>query len=837
MSCDGYPTAQTAKTFNQDAITTNEMVTLEQDRTNPASDGKTKKTMWGIENDATIQRENIENLAETQRKNIETTFAAQFAYKRIGNISAYVGDTLQEAEKLNSYQYPDDSGEWYGPVQSQTFPITIPADPTSSNDWALVNALTSESLSLYTDIVYKASGVRSAVENMVALAKVGSTSTIDGVSYFRKSTSSNSIDDFQQMTGITPAAFKLTSDSDRIEAWLENGGLMMLDKDYIIDRIIDVTPKNPINLLYGDGRIIVDASVTNTDASNQDGSIIQINGNGNKLKSGGLVHKGNFVSCLSLINFTGNNNRTDGFEAGFEQKHTPVEGEQYRGTAIRFIGDSNTSKECYGSNVGTGISANGKHNSQFGNHFTNYCRLIVNGNKSRHHIVDGNYGDAEGQGDALQGCSGFVDNRSARFGTFTNNSPENCGEHGAYLQGDGFVWDKSNFVKGANKCAVKIGAKPTDNFAYLGETLPMFDSAGNKVNSGGQYATTNAKVFVRAEGCNRSNSSDGAFCMQTNVADIQILGFDIRDSGNTFALRSLYLESESAEANWVMANVKICDDGICRNSGDISLACSNGLYIGNVDIGVANLSTYGKDDGTKNSEPLIKIKTGRFLTLDRSEDARVEGGKWMAIGEGTAINAELINVKIVDQSQIGNWDTGRIRRIEGGEVNWLGTEVFNINSVNAMESVEINVPNCTASYALQYNFNGVNPSQGQFNDNIINCPLSNRPVRIGGNVSCANSNTIIGKSTSDFSLTIEGDGVSAVGNTTNAGKLRLNSNSSGCNINHPKVSVSGDNHTIYGDDVKFENISNSDKATNCFAVGRVVTDNNIGGNNKKIIPT
>ena len=166
MSCEGYPTAQTAKTFNQDAVTINEVVTLEQDRTNAASDGKTKKTMWGIESDATVQRENIENLAEAQRQNIETTFTAQFTYKRIGNISAYVGDTLQEADKLNSYQYPDDSGEWYGPVQSQAFPITIPSDPASSNDWALVNALTTDSLPLYTDIVYKASGGKSAAENL-----------------------------------------------------------------------------------------------------------------------------------------------------------------------------------------------------------------------------------------------------------------------------------------------------------------------------------------------------------------------------------------------------------------------------------------------------------------------------------------------------------------------------------------------------------------------------------------------------------------------------------------------------------------------------------------------
>ena len=206
--CSDYPTAQTAKTFNQDAVTINEVVTLQQDRTNPASDGKTKKTMWGIENDATLQRENIENLAEAQRQNIETTFTAQFAYKRIGNISAYVGDTLQEADKLNSYQHPDDSGEWYGPVQSQAFPITIPADPSSSSDWALVNALTAESMSLYAKRLYKGSDNKSAFQNALDGVPInvsaGSIITLENGSNLKRiSEISNDINDFEFLSNIT----------------------------------------------------------------------------------------------------------------------------------------------------------------------------------------------------------------------------------------------------------------------------------------------------------------------------------------------------------------------------------------------------------------------------------------------------------------------------------------------------------------------------------------------------------------------------------------------------------------------------------------------------------
>lgn len=189
MSCSDYPTANDAKRFKKNADTFDAVVTSSSDSV-VDQDGRTILTLTGamksIESDAeevsnakdaaltqisddvdaagefvespddtfvtpegeqkltvTGVLNQTQSLAEAQRENIEATFTAQFAYKRIGNISLYVGDSLPEVDKLNSYQYPDDSGEWYGPVQSQVFPITIPADPSSDNGWALVNALTS----------------------------------------------------------------------------------------------------------------------------------------------------------------------------------------------------------------------------------------------------------------------------------------------------------------------------------------------------------------------------------------------------------------------------------------------------------------------------------------------------------------------------------------------------------------------------------------------------------------------------------------------------------------------------------------------------------------------
>ncbi|AUR90915.1 coil containing protein [Vibrio phage 1.152.O._10N.222.46.E1] len=97
---------------------------------------------------ATTEADRATDAADTALEDFEATFRAQFVYKRIGNISDVVGQQLPESDKLNSYQYPDDSGEWYGPVQVQVFPITIPTDPSSDDGWALVNALTVDNAGL-----------------------------------------------------------------------------------------------------------------------------------------------------------------------------------------------------------------------------------------------------------------------------------------------------------------------------------------------------------------------------------------------------------------------------------------------------------------------------------------------------------------------------------------------------------------------------------------------------------------------------------------------------------------------------------------------------------------
>lgn len=75
-------------------------------------------------------------------------------YEGVGNISDYAGQQLAEADKTNAYQYPDNSRQFYAANKSQVFPITIPTNPSIDDGWALVNYLTSESLSNHTDLIF-----------------------------------------------------------------------------------------------------------------------------------------------------------------------------------------------------------------------------------------------------------------------------------------------------------------------------------------------------------------------------------------------------------------------------------------------------------------------------------------------------------------------------------------------------------------------------------------------------------------------------------------------------------------------------------------------------------
>ena len=315
---------------------------------------------------------------DAQREGFEATFSSQFAYNRIGNISTYVGDTLLEADKLNAYQYPDNSGEWYGPIQGQTFPITIPANPSTDNGWALVNnqpkykglwpdtggeafkgdtfqtqvggtptgqyfealqdtlvdpvnddvnwreVVSVDSFSQYTDIVYKASGGSSAVENMVSgfalnpLSRdVGSILKTGSMTWrYENSTGPVTIENFRAFNTVCTIDFESPSDADdtasiqraidSLPSSPQGKSVDLLPREYTTSDSIKIPAGRRI-VLRGQGLAlgshtttiyctnpnvdIIDASTTLTDAFSMQGLYIKGQGVGSGSGNGLLLGK------------------------------------------------------------------------------------------------------------------------------------------------------------------------------------------------------------------------------------------------------------------------------------------------------------------------------------------------------------------------------------------------------------------------------------------------------------------------------------------------------------------------------------------------------------------
>ena len=582
----------------------------------------------------------------------------------------------------------------------------------------------------------------------------------------------------------TPDDFTGT-DQQKVEAWLAAGGDLEIRRDYTMTAVVAVAVSNA--RISGHGRIIFPASV------NAVGTVLSITGNNNKIKELHVVHQGSMLNCGALVTVTGDKNRLENVESTFLTEYNPaLDGEQYKGTCIALVGDSSSAIECYGENGGTGVSENGKNNLLLRNNFNKSCRVAVNGNKSRHAIVDGNTGDCQHKGYPLQGCDGIWGNRSHRFTKYSNNTILNPGEHGAYLQGDGFTWDKTNRVEGSKKCLLKVGAKADGNFAYPGETLPLFNEFGVP-DAAGVYATTGAFIAPRGSDNNSSSSTDGCVCLQPNIADLVVDEYEVIDNPDSpWGIRSLYFSGGSGLQ--VMANLRILDGKVLR-SGPSSFACADNLEIDGFFSGRnLNISAENAPHGTKNVTIRAECPYINFTTAP--DGIKVIGGKYQYISESSGLNVEIFDAEITSQNLGGPWVNGRVVRVQDSEVTWLGTSEFNINGVNNVVDSTFDLPDANGSYPLQFNFNSSRPLQGHFDGNTIRAPLSIRPVRIGGSDATCNSNVVVGAASSDYTLTIQGNNVTAVGNSLNAGAVRLDT-----------------------------------AATNCFVVGRSVSNGNPAGNN------
>ena len=643
----------------------------------------------------------------------------------------------------------------------------------------------------------------------------------------------------------TPDDFTGT-DQQKVEAWLAAGGMLEIRRDYTMTSVVAVTVSDAS--ISGHGRIIFPASISTA------GSVLNITGDNNKLKELHVVHQGSMLNAGDLITVTGNKNRLDNVESTFLTEYNPtVDGEQYKGVCINLNGDHNSAIECYGDNGGTGVNDNGKNNLVMRNDFNKCCRIVVNTNKSRHSIIDGNTGDCQHKGYPLQGCDGIWGNRSHRFTKYSNNTILNPAEHGAYLQGDWFTWDKTNRVEGAKRCLIKVGAKADGNYAYPGETLPLFNAFGVPDTVNGVYATTGAFIAPRGSGNNTTASSDGCVCLQPNIADLVIDEYEVVDNPDSpFGIRSLYFSSGAGLQ--VMSNLKVLDGRVLR-SGSSSFACADNLEIDGFYSGQKlNITAANAPQGTKNVTIRAECPSIDFTTAP--DGIKIIGGKYQYISESSGLNIEIFDAEITRQDLGGSWVAGRVVRLQDSKVKWLGTSIFNINGVNNVVDSTFDLPDANVSYPLQFNFNSAFPLQGHFDGNTIRAPLSERPVRIGGSDATCNSNVIVGSASADYTLTIQGSNVTVVGSVLNAGAVRLDAGSSNCDVNARSVSASGSGHSVTADyctllagtancNVRARSVTASgdghsvfadsctlkSNATNCFAVGKSVSNGNAAGGN------
>ncbi|AUR88149.1 pectin lyase fold/virulence factor [Vibrio phage 1.110.O._10N.261.52.C1] len=120
--CSSYPTKSTAETFKLDAETVNEVVTSSDDRTPPASDGLTKKTLAGIETDATNQLADIQQRADDQYSDINNQYVLR-------NKGDYATDPLLESY----YEFADFNGLIYFPIVAP-YQVDSATYPDPSND-------------------------------------------------------------------------------------------------------------------------------------------------------------------------------------------------------------------------------------------------------------------------------------------------------------------------------------------------------------------------------------------------------------------------------------------------------------------------------------------------------------------------------------------------------------------------------------------------------------------------------------------------------------------------------------------------------------------------------
>lgn len=573
-------------------------------------------------------------------------------------------------------------------------------------------------------------------------------------------------------SAVTPDWFN-GSDTEKLKQWMQYGGNLYLDRDYYLGEQIDIMLSDSV--IGGNGSIVTDLKVSSSS------NIIIVRGDNNRINRLEIKHLGDMRDCGRLLLLQGNNNNVRAFTEFKEDYNPSVEGEQYLGSAVAVDGDHNIVMGGAFKNGGTGVEENGRGNFIERNDVLNCCRGIINGNRSRDAQVGFNTIDLKHKGFPLQSCDGIWGSRSHRGTRYYNNTISNAGEHGAYLQGDSFVWETSNVVNGSQKCLIKIGAKDSGNYQYDDEVLPLFNAYGMP-DPDGVYATTGAYASPRGSGNNISNSSDGVVCLQPNIASLLLDNVILEDNPSTNAIRSLHFSTSTGVQ--VMGKITI-EGGDTLRSGNVVLS--------GYDVKAATFVTDGDIVLSAQYAPVKNIPAnltgchGKLVRFNSGFDGlNINGGQYGSVNEDSGLNIKMHDVIITNQELGGNFANGRVVKLVDCEITFNTDAAFNINGVSHSHNTTYRFPDCTQSYALRYNI-GIGVKGSRFVNNTVIATQTSRPFRFNGNGSICSGNTLLGNGVSDYALTITGDNVTAIGNVHD-GNLRLESTATNCLVISKQVS-------------------------------------------------
>jgi len=599
---------------------------------------------------------------------------------------------------------------------------------------------------------------------------------------------SQTVDGYADHTLSNGNIAKLNS-SDNIST-LQCGGIQGANSDQAISAWLQHPQKN--KLLVGDFLVTnISETVSNINVygggslSSTSGasSVVTLTGDNNIISEVSITSQLNQQQQSGILTFVGNENQAISNNFGWDVFLDPVlEGEQYGSHGVSLSGNENIASNNHIFNTNTGVLDVGINNVISFNTINKTARGVELQNRSRYAKVIGNYIDCGYAGLGLGGCDGIWGNRNHRYSFIDGNTILFAGEHGTYLQGDSYTVT-NNIVRKCNNSGIKAGAKSTDNFWYVGETV-------EELAPNGDY--TGFDIVIANNVCSFNEVSGGTTAeiyLQPNLMNVTVKNNVIRDGG-AWGIRSVFF---SGSPNDVMKGITFSGNQIHNCvAGSISCASSDIALISN-NIVDGLIQTDSRD----NAEPLtnctIQGNSCANITIFRATNPIVSDN----VGTHISLVSDTATLKgnIFSAQENGNFNSRVISMVDN-KFTYNGLITASQISLQGCDDVQGNYftfPDATASYPLDVIFNSATPTNGAFNNNEVSAVNSPRPARIGGSNSTINGNRIYGNGASDFTFGVYADNCVISGNVTNAGIIRLETGSSNniVNGNASKITDSG----------------------------------------------